>query len=184
MESFTFLMLDSSVPFTEEDFFNKLFPNIWSLLINLVALVVLFVLLFFIAYKPVRKYIEARKNYVENELRESERLHKENKATNAKKDDIIKAAKVEANLIIDKAKGDAKISALQIKENAEKEAEKRLKDADEAIALEEKRARSEVRQEIINIALDASKQVLGREVSSSDNKRLIDDFVSEVSKEQ
>ena len=51
---------DSAPPFTAEDFLNKLFPNFWSLLINLLALIVLFVFLYKIAYKPVKKYLDAK----------------------------------------------------------------------------------------------------------------------------
>lgn len=176
------MILDDSVPFTAEDFFDKLFPNVWSLLINLIALVVLFVLLFFIAYKPVRKYVEARKNHIENEMRESERLRRENEATNAQKEEIIKGAQDEASAIIAKAKGDAKDSAIQIRQDAEKAAAKKLKDADEAIALAEKRSREEMREEMVNIALDASKQLLGREVNAKDDERLLASFVDDLNK--
>ena len=50
-------------PFSSEDFLNKLFPNFWSFLINLLALIVLFVVIFFLAYMPVKKFVKARQDY-------------------------------------------------------------------------------------------------------------------------
>ena len=37
--------------------------------------------------------------------------------------------------------------------------------------------------EIVNVALDASKQVLGREVNSEDNAKLVSTFADDVKKE-
>jgi cbb3-type cytochrome oxidase subunit 3 len=76
----------SSTPFTAEDFINKLFPNGWSFLINFLAMIVLFIAVYFIAYKPVKKYVEARKDYVEHNLRDSERAKAINEAKAAEGD--------------------------------------------------------------------------------------------------
>ncbi|MCR4562712.1 MAG: hypothetical protein K5694_05895, partial [Bacilli bacterium] len=79
------LILASSSPFTAEDFLNKLFPNLWSVLINLIALIVLFLVVYFVAYKRIKKYKDARKDYIERNIRDAEqakRLH-EGKAKEA-----------------------------------------------------------------------------------------------------
>ena len=67
-----FLLLLSD-PFTPEDFLNKLIPNFWSFIINLLALIVTFVILYFVAYKPVKRYLKARKDYVKGNIEDSEK---------------------------------------------------------------------------------------------------------------
>ena len=47
----------------------------------------------------------------------------------------------------------------------------------------EEEAQESIRREMVDIALDASKELLGREVNSSDNSRLIEEFIEEVKKE-
>ncbi|MBO7121577.1 MAG: F0F1 ATP synthase subunit B, partial [Bacilli bacterium] len=82
--------------------------------------------------------------------------------------------------IIAKAKGDAEVSAESIIKNANEQAEARQRAADEAIAQAEEKSRRAIREEIVNVALDASKAVLGREVNKEDNAKLVDEFVDSV----
>jgi len=170
----------SSTPFTAEDFINKLFPNGWSFLINFLAMIVLFIAVYFIAYKPVKKYVEARKDYVEHNLRDSERAKAINEAKAAQGDKIISDAKAEAAQIVLKGKADATTAGETIIQGAEKDAQERQKAADEAIKQAEEKSRREIHDEIVNVALDASKQVLGREVNQKDNAKLVKDFAEGV----
>jgi F-type H+-transporting ATPase subunit b len=176
-------ILDAA-PFTSEDFLNKLFPDFWSWLINFLALIVLFVVAYFLAYKPVKKYIDARKDYIEHNLRDSERAKKMNEDKVKEGDAIINDAKKEANDIILKAKSDATTSAASIVSEAEKEAQERQKAADLAIKQEEEKSRRAIHDEIVNVALDASKQVLEREVNEQDNAALVKNFAENVHKEK
>ena len=171
---------DSAAPFTVEDFLDKLFPNFWSLLINLVALIVLFVFLYHIAYKPVKKYLDARKEYVEKNIRDSETSKAMYEKKVLESETMISNARKEAGEIISKAKGDAEVSAESIIKSANERAEARQKAADEAIAQTEEKSRRAIHEEIVNVALDASKAVLGREVNKEDNAKLVDEFVESV----
>lgn len=173
----------TNAPFSTDDFLNKLFPNFWSFLINFVALIVLFIAVYFLAYKPVKKYLAARQDYVEHNLRDSERAKAINESKVAEGDQIIADAKSQANAIVAKAKTDASASGEAIIANAEKEASERQKAADEAIKHEEEKSRRAIHDEIVNVALDASKQVLGREVNAEDNAKLVSSFADEVKKE-
>lgn len=173
------LTLDDT-PFTPEDFLNKLFPNFWSWLINFLALIVLFVVVYFIAYKPVKKFIKARKDYVDHNIHDSEQAKaiSERKAKEA--EESISSAHAEADSIIKKAKADASIKAGEVMAEANSTIAKKRKDADEAIKLEEEKSKKAISDEIVNIAMDASQKVLGRSVTSDDNKRLVNDFVKDV----
>jgi F-type H+-transporting ATPase subunit b len=171
---------ESSAPFGTKDFLDKLFPNGWSFLINFLAMIVLFIAVYFIAYKPIKKYVEARKDYVEHNLRDSERAKQINEAKAAESDQIISDAKAEAAQIVLKGKSDASAAGEAIIQSAEKDAQERQKAADEAIKQAEEKSRRAIHDEIVNVALDASKQVLGREVNEKDNAKLVKDFAEGV----
>ncbi|MCR4562515.1 MAG: ATP synthase F0 subunit B, partial [Bacilli bacterium] len=137
---------------------------------------------YFVAYKRIKKYKDARKDYIERNIRDAEqakRLH-EGKAKEA--DAVIEEANKEALEIIAKAKLDASSSAEKIIEEADKEAAERLIHADEEIKKNEEKARAELHDEIVEIALEASRQVLGREVNEEDNRQLVDDFAKQIAK--
>jgi len=187
----TFLLFEATssssgdaAPFSADDFLNKLIPNFWSFIINFAAMIVLFIAVYFLAYKPVKKYVNARKDYVEHNLRDSEQAKAMNEAKVAEGDQIIADAKAQANAIVTKAKADATSSSEAIVAEAEKEAQTRQKAADEAIKQAEEKSRREIHDAIVNVALDASKQVLGREVNSEDNAKLVSDFADEVKGEK
>lgn len=180
-----FLILDgSSSPFSPEDFLNKLFPNFWSFLINFIALIVLFLCVYFLAYKPIRKFRKARADYVEKNLRDSEAAKAINERKAKESDAIVQEANSRAKAIVEKARKDAEASSEAIVRKAEDEAAKRLEEADEAIKDAERKSQAAIEAEIVNVALDASKKALGREVNEEDQKRLVKDFVSEASKEK
>lgn len=174
------LLTDGNAPFTSEDFLNKLFPNFWSWLINFLALIVLFVVVYFVAYKPIRKYVQARKDYVEKNLRDSESAKAINERKAKESDKLIANAKKEASGIIQKAKEDASKQAEVIVNDAKDEALKKQKEADIAIKQAEERSRVAIQEEIVNVAMDASKKVLGRSIDTKDNRRLVEDFVKDV----
>jgi F-type H+-transporting ATPase subunit b len=187
----TFLLFEATssassgdAPFSADDFLKKLIPNFWSFVINFVAMIVLFIAVYLLAYKPVKKYLKARQDYVEHNLRDSEQAKAMNEAKVAEGDQIIADAKTKANAIVEKAKGDANASSEALIAQAEKEAQARQKAADEAIKQEEEKSRRAIHDEIVNVALDASKQVLGREVTSADNAKLVSDFADQVKGEK
>lgn len=178
------LFLAGDAPFTTEDFINKLVPNIWSFVIQLAALVVLFIAIYFIAYKPVKKLVDKRKDYVERNLKDSERAKKSAETREKAASDLIDDSKREANAIILKAKEDALTAGDGIKAAAEKEAQRRQIEADESIRLAEKKSTEKIRKEIVNVAMDASEHVLGREISGTDNERLLESFVDSLSEKE
>ena len=54
--------------------------------------------------------------------------------------------------------------------------------AEEDIARSKEEAKEEIRQEMVSVALEASKEVLKREVNEKDNSRLVMDFIKDMDK--
>ncbi len=170
----------SSPPFTGEDFLRKLFPNFWSFLINFLALGVLFLCVFFLAYKPIKKFVQKRKEYIADNLKDSEESKAKYEGLLKDSDSVVIDAKKRADQIVKEAQADANAEALRIRENANDEASRRLKAADEEIKQARKKAQKDIRDEIVNVAMDASKAVLGREVNEEDDHRLVKDFIDDL----
>lgn len=170
----------SSAPFTGDDFLRKLFPNFWSFLINLIALFVFVLVLFLLAYKPAKKFVQARKDYIEGNLKAGEEAKTKYEAMVKDSESIVVDARKRADEIVKQAQADANAEALRITTSARDEASRRISDADEAIKQAEEKARQSIQEEIVNVALDASKKVLGREINEDDNRRLVASFMNEI----
>ena len=60
---------------------EKLIPNWFAFLVQLISLVLLLVIIFIFAYKPVKKLLNARAEYIEKEVKDAEedkRIAREN----------------------------------------------------------------------------------------------------------
>ena len=167
---------------SKDDFITKLFPNVWDALATFLAFVVLLLVAFYFAYKPVKKLIKKRGDYVEGKISEADEKEKQASEKLLEADKKIKDSNVEAMAIVEKAKEDALLEKERIALEAKKAREDEVKKAKEEIAQEIEASKDEVHKEIVSVALDASKKVLSREVNSKDNEKLIDDFLKDLDK--
>ena len=169
-------------PFEQEDFLHYLFPNPWDALAIFLAFIVLLLVVFYFAYKPVKKLIKDRKDYVEGKIKNAE----EREAIAAKKVEEAEKEIVESRQkaieIVEKAKLDASKERDEIKAQAKLDADKEVERARQEIAQEIEATKDEIHREIVSVALDASSKVLEREVNKKDNEKLIDDFINELEK--
>ena len=165
-------------PFTDEDFVKKIFPTgYWDFLIQLVAFIVLLIVVFLVGYKPVKKMLKKRQDAVDKMISETEENNRVAKRAAMASDQTIQEGKEEAERIIASAKKTAELERAKILSAAEQEASAKRKKADEDIAAAKEASKEEVRKEIVDVAMLASETLLGREVTTDDNKRLVADFV-------
>ena len=122
-----------SSPFDRDSFTAKLFPNgIYDFVIQVAAFIILILLMFFFAYKPIRAYMKKRHDYIDNELKEAEAKKKEAINASNRKEELIQEGKDEAKRIVSLAKVDAenyKAKAIEDANNeiAKKNAKKLMK---------------------------------------------------------
>ena len=93
---------------------------------------------------------------------------------------MIIASKKQASEIISNAEVDANKRRLEIMENANLEVEKMKQDAEADISRSRQEALDDIHDEIVNVALSATSEVLKREVNEKDNARIVDDFIKDM----
>lgn len=175
---------DSSIPdspFDKDSFTAKLFPNgIYDFVIQIIAFIVLILIMFFFAYKPIRAYMKKRHDYIDNELREAEAKHKEAVNASNRKDELIQEGKDEASRIVAEAKVDAENYKSKAIVDAETEIARKRKQADEDIALAKEKSIQEANKEIVDLTMAASSKLLERKVDEEDDKKFVDDFIKQL----
>lgn len=177
-----FLLTGCEINITSEDFTSKLIPNWVSFVTQLGALIVLIIVVIVFAYKPVKKIITKRQDYIENNIKEAEESKAKWQENELKSQETVLASKRTAQDIISEAKLEANREKENILNEAAKESARMKKVAEQDIVKMEEEAQEAIRKEIIDVALDASKEILAREVTSNDNKRLIEKFIEDVKK--
>lgn len=161
---------------------HALIPNFWGFITQFLALIVLIVLVGLFAYKPLRKFMDSRSEFLDNEVKTATKNNNQSKLNLQESEksiadsrkaamDIVNEAKITANTEKKRIIGDADTEVLKMKDMAQKDIERSKYEAQKSI-----------KDEIVNVALDASKQVLGREVNKEDNERIVNSFMDEIDK--
>ena len=172
-----------SAELNAEAFTKKLIPNWTSFVVQLAALVVLILVVIIFGYKPIKKIIKKRQDHIENEIKEAEKSKATWQENELKSKETVLASTRTAADIVAEAKSNAEIERNKILEQAALDVEKMKKDAENDIARMEVEAQEKIKKEMVSVALDASKELLGREVTSEDNTRLLEQFIEEVKKD-
>ncbi len=167
---------------TSESFTSKLIPNWPSFVTQLAALVVLIIVVIVFAYKPVKKILKKRQDHIEENIKEAEKSKLVWQENELKSKETVLASERTAADIVAEAKKAAEKEKAAILETTQLEVNKMKSDAENDIARMEIEAQEQIKKEIVSVALDASKELLGREISSKDNVRLVEDFIEEVKK--
>lgn len=165
-----------------EEFMQKIIPNLWAFLIQLLALLIMIIIFFIFAYKPVRKILNKRKDHIESQISEAEKKNELASKTQFEANNNLLESRKKADQIVTEAKEIAKTESRKIIDSTNLEVTKIKQAADEDIASKKEAAKDDIRKEIINVALDASKEIIQREVSEDDNRKLVNDFLKEMDK--
>ena len=183
----SFLLTSCSVDNASQDItdtINDAIPNLYVTLAQIGAFIVMVLIVIFFGYKPIKKKLDARREYVKKNLDDSDKHLKEAKKKEKEAEDIITASRIQANSIVEKARKQAIEENNQMLDEAEKAiALKKLQDEKELKDKEQKMIKDN-RDKIISTALDASKEILKREIKEEDNKKIVDDFIDKLNDEK
>ena len=158
--------------------------NIWSILVSLANLLIMFLILKRFLFKPVQKMMAARKQQVDQIYQDA----KENRdsAINMKQEyeARLAAAREEADGLVRNAVQTAQRKGDAIVAEANSQASHLKQKAEQEIAQEKKQMLQDVRGEISDIAVSIASQVVEREVKKQDYDGFVDEFIKNVGEQQ
>ena len=159
---------------------DKLIPNWLSFVIQFSSFIILLLVVFFLAYKPVKKMLKKRQDYIQEEIEQAQKNHADAGKETQEAKKLLSDSKAEASLIIENAtkKGQEKYEAMMVE--AKEEVKEMKLAAQEDIEQAKVVALNDIRNEMVNVALTASKEILKREVDNEDNTRLAEDFINRL----
>lgn len=156
---------------------------IGDLIINIINILVLFFVTRALLYRPVKKFLEARREKAAATLNEAEKAKQEAELSKQKYDALMAEAETAKENAVSEAVSEARESAGQIVADARQQADTIVKDARDEAKRTQERAVRETQGVIADIALEISSKIIRRSVNDEDNRRIIESFFSEQAAE-
>lgn len=157
-------------------------PNLWVTLIQLTIFILVVILFMIFAYKPLKRKLNERSEYIEKNIKDSENAKKEAQEALNKANEIILNSQKEAGEIVQNAQFTAQEKVATVEKELATNIEHQKELAHIEIQNERKKMLEDSKTEIVDTAFKASEQILKREVKKDDHDKFVDEFIEEMSK--
>lgn len=144
------------------------------------SMLVLFTLLSYLLFNPVRDLLEKRKQRVADDQETAKRERQVATAFKEEYDQKLKEVDKEAEAILTEARKRAKQNEAKIVAEAKEEAARIIARANAEIELEKKRALNDMKQEMITIASMMAEKVVAASIDTNVQESLIDETLKEM----
>lgn len=154
--------------------------NFWTMIFAWCNLIILYLVLRKILFKPIMGMIEKRQQEIDGIYSEAEGYLDDAKASKAEYEQKLDKVKQEGEEYMKKTVKRAQEREEEILREADDKAERKLRRAEEQIELERKRAVNEVKDEVSEMAIEIAAAVIERDINGSEHAELIDGFIARM----
>lgn len=151
-----------------------------TLLVQMVNFLILIVLLHRFLYKPLTQFLATRADGIKRSLEEAKAAREA--ATNAQQEyeARIAATRREAAALRESAVREVEEERQRLLKVSRDEAARLLTEAKAQIEQEVKRAKAELRAEVVGLSLGVAERLIGRSLTTDDDRRLAEQVVQEI----
>jgi F-type H+-transporting ATPase subunit b len=142
--------------------------------------VLLLVLLYQFAFKPLNKILDERRQRIEQGLKDAEEAHQQRERAAEEHRKELNEARREAAEIIARAQKVADESAAQLVATARAESDRIVERGRSEVEAEKDRAIAEIRAEVADLAIRAAGKVVGESLDGKRQRALVEQFLSEA----
>ena len=169
----------SAVQLTAEEGEALFQINLFQVIVAALNFVVFLVLMWTFAFKPVSAMLAARRERIEQGIRDAEQAKHDRESAEQERQTALTEARREANDILARAQKvaqetrDADIAATR------EELERMRVRASDEIDAEKQRALAELRGEVAELALQAAGRLVGETMTDKRQRRLVEEFLAD-----
>jgi F-type H+-transporting ATPase subunit b len=124
--------------------------------------------------------LDSRADGIKNEIEEARKLREDAQTLLASYERKQKEVQAQADRIVADAKAEAKAAGEQARVDLATSVERRLAAAEEQIGSAQAAAVKEVRDQAVLIAVAASRDIIGKQMTAADGNKLIDEGIAQV----
>lgn len=154
--------------------------NIWQILISLANLLILFLIIKKLLFKPVKRVLAKRQETLDESYKAAEEANAEAQKKRDELDEKLSDAQNRADEILKDATDNAKYRGEKIVEEAQERADTIIRVAQNEAELERKKASDSIKREIVDVSSALTEKMLEREINTEDHRALIDSFIEDI----
>lgn len=143
------------------------------LLVQILNFLVLLLILYWFAYKPVLGILEKRRKMIEESVKEAEKINQESLALEERKKEVLTTARKEALRIIDESKIESEEIKKEVLKKAQQEAKEIIERAYLTMEREKQEKFNELKKEIEELVIIGVESLLKKEVDRKTNAKII-----------
>ncbi|MCE9592404.1 MAG: F0F1 ATP synthase subunit B [Planctomycetes bacterium] len=166
----------------EEEQPSLLAPDFGSAAWTIVLFVVLLVVLRAAAWKPILGGLQSRENKIKGDLEQAEKASRDAAAKLAELQAKLSGAEAEAQRIMDQSRKEAEKLALKVQADTRQELDAMKKQAQADIRFAKEQALNEIYAQAAMLSTTVAGKILGRAINADDQKTLVEQAVSEMTK--
>jgi len=153
--------------------------NVPTLLAQIVNVVILLVVLYFVAYKPVMRMLDERSKRVRDSMAQADAIKEQAARTEEEVKKQLATASKEGQKRIEQSMKAGEEIKEKARHSARQEAEALLARARSEIQRERDEAISELRKEVADLTISAAEKVIDRSLDRKAHRELIDKVIKE-----
>jgi F-type H+-transporting ATPase subunit b len=160
---------------------NPLIEIIPGLMVwTIVAFAICFFVLKRYAFGPVQKVIDDRRDRIRATIEEADRAREEARSLLEEHRRLIGQARSDAEEILGEARKSADAQRERMRQETEDDRQRRLEETKRQIDQATQQALGEIRRQVASLTLIAAEKVTRKSLTGDDQKRLIDEALSEI----
>lgn len=150
---------------------------------TIINLILFFVLMRFLLFKPIKKILTQRQEMIDNQFKDAENAKEQADLLKNQYEAELAGVEDEKKQIINDARADAKAEYDKIVDRAQNDADKIKSDARKAADAETEKARLSVKEGIAQLAMEAAAKVVEEKSSAEIDSSIYDKFLNESSED-
>ena len=147
---------------------------------TIVTFLLLLVVLRMVAWKPLLTMLDEREQRINDALAAADRAREESERQAESNKEALEQAQAEARAAISEGREVAERVAQVVKERAEADAAQMLEQARRTIQQEKDQAVQELRGEVADLAILATRQILDEQIDENRSRQIVDDVISRL----
>ena len=151
-----------------------------TILVLTISFVVLILILKKLLFKPIMGFLDSRTKEIKDNFEQIENGKKDIEGMKTKYQEEFERIEKTAYDKMQEAIKEGLAAKTEIMSDAHNQAEKVLTKATEEIKQEKEKALVELKKEVINISIQTTQKVIGKNMDEKTNQKLVDEFISDL----
>lgn len=152
----------------------------WSIIWNIVNILVLFLLLKHFLFKPITQMMESRTAEIENDLKDAKEQKEKARELTSEYEEKLKGADAEAAQIVAEARQRGQKEYSAILKNAAQDAQKERERSQKELAQEREEMLRGVQENVTELVLLTASKLSQKELDEESDRKMVDAFLSET----